>query len=239
MATAKHFGPAIAGAVGNAAYETWQDKDHTDVHGFGKVFKDKLTNPGTLAKGAAVGTVGYMGAKHLKNSFFGNKNACYGDLEYLADKLAFVGTLARMVNTSAMAAAKKDRRSVARNGYWKTVGDKMKNPKRWLTNATALGVESAYSPIHDALIGGMANMGGPVGAVGKFLNSGIGRKLDPTSTRSWSSKAMGFAGIKTPYQIIGSVVKNPDSKLYSGLKGDFWEKGESKPYRSPVKEDSF
>lgn len=239
MFTAKHFGPAIAGAVGNAAYQTYQDTDHTSVHGFKKTFMNKLKDPTTMATGAVAGTAGVHAAKTFGKHFFGGKEATYGDLEYYMDKLSFIGQVARMVGASAMASAKRDKSSVARNGYWSTVGDKMRNPKRWLASAVGLGSRDAYQGLHKGLLGGLANMNGTAGKVGKFFTEGMGRHIDPTSTTSTLSQALGFVGVKTPYKIVASTMSNPDSKLYSKLTGDFWEKGERKPYRSPVREDSF
>lgn len=235
-AVGKKAAPAAAGIAGNAALETALDKDHTEVHGFGNVFMDKVKDPMTLASGTFIGFGTKKGLGKLANRF--SKAASLADLNLISDKNAgFLGNTAFFAGMGALTSTLGDKESRQRIGTVNTLLDKVRDPKLWLASGAGAGLMHVYTPIHNAAINDMAGKSGIVGKVGRALNSKAGKMLDPTAAFSIGSMGLGMAGVPTPYDMISRHVSDPNSKLYSGLKGRFWNK--TKSYKSPVREDSF
>lgn len=235
-AVGKKASPAIAGTMGMAALETALDKDHTEVHGFKDVFIDKLKDPMTIASGTVMGFGTKKGIGKLANKF--SKAASLYDLDLISDKSAgFLGNTAFFAGMGALTSTMGDKESRQRRGTVNTFLDKMRDPKLWLASAAGSGLMHAYTPMHNAAINSMASKSGIVGKVGRALNTKAGKMLDPTAAFSIGSMGLSMAGIPTPYDTISKHVADPNSKLYSGLKGKFWNK--AKTYKSPVREDSF
>ena len=127
-----------------------------------------------------------------------------------------------------------DEEGRARDGVAGTFVKHLRNPKLWLTSAVGNAAFHTYGGVHKKVMGHFAKKPGMVGKTADFLrNTRAGRIIDPTSVMSIGSIGAGIAGIPTPANLAFEA-GDPDSKLYSGLKGKFWEP--NKKYKSPINE---
>ena len=127
-----------------------------------------------------------------------------------------------------------DEEGRARDGVAGTFVKHLRNPKLWLTSAVGNAAFHTYGGVHKKVMGHLAKKQGMVGTTANFLrNTRAGRLIDPTSVMSIGSIGAGIAGIPTPANLAFEA-GDPDSKLYSGLKGKFWEP--NKKYKSPINE---
>lgn len=127
-----------------------------------------------------------------------------------------------------------DEEGRARDGVASTFVKHLRNPKLWLTSAVGNAAFHTYGGVHKKVMGHLAKKPGVVGKTADFLrNTRAGRLVDPTSVMSIGSIGAGIAGIPTPANLAFEA-GDPDSKLYSGLKGKFWEP--NKKYKSPINE---
>lgn len=233
------------------------DKDHTDVHGFAKTFKHKMTDPRTWIAGTVAGYTGKgmlkgagkslsSGMGKLRGAFNGTANAlekaAYADLSFFDfDKMSGIGSLGKsaLMNALFMAGAGTlgDKESRDRIGIANTFANRFRDPKLWLASTAVGGAMKGYEHLHGKAIKGLAAKSGIKGTVGRALNSKVGKILDPTGTSMLAFAVYPMAGIPVPANYVWEKVGMPDSELYSGLKGRFWDRAKS--YKSPVVKDSF
>lgn len=113
----------------------------------------------------------------------------------------------------------------------------MQDPKLWLASAAAVPAMGAYNKLHNKALTHFAGKGGKTGKIAGFLkDSQIGRVVDPTGSSILGAMGYGALGVTTPFNAVMGV-GDPDNKMWSGLKGKFWDR--NKKYRTPVEEDSF
>ena len=124
-----------------------------------------------------------------------------------------------------------------KDGILKTFANQLRNPKMWLAGAAGHVGLGAYNKLHKGVMRHLVKKGGKAGKVANFLtNTTAGKILDPTGAYSLTGIGLGIAGIPTPANAVMDLA-DPDHKIYSGLKGSFWEP--NKKYKSVAAADSF
>jgi hypothetical protein len=145
--------------------------------------------------------------------------------------------VASWVGFGAAANTLGDTEGRKRDGILRTFTRHMQDPKLWVASAAAVPAMGAYGKIHNKALTHFEGKGGKIGKVaGFFKNNKIGQTIDPTGSSIIGAMGYGAIGMPTPFNAVMGV-GDPDSKIWSGLKGKFWDR--NKKYKTPVEEDSF
>lgn len=211
------------------------------------VTKSYLKDPSTyvLALGAAV--LGKSGYKTAKKFIPGLKSAVaefpIGFLDtdktagFLSAAAKYGKSVAGWAGFGAATSTFGDEEGRKRDGVFNTFAKHIQNPKLWLASAAVIPAMGGYNKLHKKVLGHYATKGGKVGKVASFLKDNkVGKVIDPTGASFTAALGYGALGITTPYNAIMGI-SDVDSKVWSGLKGKFWEP--NKKYKTPVEEDSF